>query len=229
MIRKKDIYYVNYISEIVIIDNKGDITSTVLSRENPQTISFLRMGGDTGIPFPPGFIWEVTKEGGIIFTDGTTDKLEVYGRDGKLKKRIVVPVGKPQPVTKKDLDEWRTKKKEFHNNRNKSWYKQFGSVIEKYTKSIFKYKPSVFSMSLTPAGNILLQCRADRKDHYDYLLTDKNGKLLMKFTSLFSKIKITKNYIIVRFFTEDEDTKIFIMNRQSSEEKDLNKVKNINM
>ena len=229
IIKQKDIYYVNYISEIIISNSKGNLTSTVLSRESPQTISFLRMGGDTGIPFTPEFLWVVTKEGDVIFTDGTTDKLKVYNREGKLKKRITVPTGKPNLVTKEDLDNWRKNRKDAYSRKNRSWYKDFGSVIEKYTKSIFKYKPSVFGMSLTPAGNILLQCRTEKKDHFDYLLTDENGKFLVKFTSPFTKIKITKNYIIVRLLTEDEETKIFIINRQSSEEKDLNKVKDINM
>lgn len=229
VIRKKDIYYVNYISEIVIIDSKGDIASTVLSRENPNTISFLRMGGDTGIPFTPGFMWVVTKEGDVIFTDGTTDKLKVYNREGKLKKRVTVPTGKPNLVTKEDLDNWRKNRKDAFSRKNRSWYKDFGSVIEKYTNSVFKYKPIILNMFITPAGNILLQCRTEKIDHFDYLLTNGNGKLLVKLTSPFFKIKITKSYIIVCLFTDDEETKIFIMNRQSSEEKDLTKVKSIHM
>ncbi len=228
-IRKGDIYYSHYISELIIMNSKGRETSTILTRENPNTISFIRNGGDTGLPFVPKFLWAITKKGNILFTDGTKNHLKLLNREGKLLKRISVPVASPQPVTKKDLANWRKNRKEAFSRKNRSWYKEFGSVIDKYTKSIFKYKPLVFGMSLTPAGNILLQCRTDKKDLYDYLLTDESGKLLMKFTSLFSKIKITKNYIIVRLFTEDEETEIFITNRLGSEEKDLIEVKNINM
>ncbi|MEN8222417.1 MAG: 6-bladed beta-propeller [Acidobacteriota bacterium] len=226
--RKGDIFFVNYISEIIIIDSKGGITSTVLRRENPQTISFIRMGGDTGIPFSPEFLWEVTKGGEIVFTDGTTDKLGVYSRDGKLKKRIVVPVGKPEPVTIKDLDEWRTKRKESYKNRKKSWYKQFGSVIEKYTSSVFKYKPVIFDMSLTPVGNILLKCLTEKKDSLKYLLIDQNGKLLTELISHFSEIKITENYLIVRSENDDEEAIILLIDRSGEDKKDLEKLKNIN-
>ena len=76
------------------------------------------------------------------------------------KNELVIVSGR----TKKDLDEWRTRRKEFHNNRNRSWYKEFGSVIEKYTNSIFKYKPSILGMQITPTGNILLQCRTEKED-----------------------------------------------------------------
>ncbi len=228
-IRKGDIYYAHYISELIIMNSKGRETTIVLTRENPSTISFVRRGGDTGIPFNPLFLWGITKRGNVLFTDGTKNYLKLLNRQGKLLKNITIPVAQAQPVTKKDLDEWRTRRKEFHNNRNRSWYKEFGSVIEKYTNSIFKYKPSILGMQITPTGNILLQCRTEKEDLFDYLLTDDNGKLLVKLTSPFFKIKITKSYIIVRLFTDDEETKIFIMNRQSSEEKDLTKVESINM
>lgn len=228
VIKKKDIYYVNYISEIIIIDNRGDITSTVLSRESPQTISFIRMGGDTGIPFIPSFLWIKTKGGDVFFTDGTTGKLEVYGRDGKLKREIAVPVGKPIPVTEEDLDEWRTKRKEIYNNRNRSWYKRFGSVIEKYTTSIFRYKPVILNMSLTPSENILLQCISDKKNTFKYLLVDKKGKLLAAFISPFSEIVITENYFIIRSLNDDEETAVFFMDRKGMDEIDLTRIKNIN-
>ena len=228
-IRKGDIYYAHYISELIIMNGKGKETTTILTRENPDTISFIRRGGDTGIPFNPLFLWGITKRGNILFTDGTENHLKLFNQQGKLLKNITIPVAQPQPVTKKDLENWRKNRKEAFSRKNRSWYKEFGSVIEKYTNSIFKYKPSILGMKITPAGNILLQSRTDKKDHFDYLLTDENGELLVKITSLFSKIIITENYIIVRYLNEDEETKIFIINRQSSEEKDLNKVKDINM
>ena len=211
------------------MNSLGNITSTVLIREFPQTISFIKMGGDTGIPFTPMFLWKVTKQGDVIFTDGTTDKLEVYSRDGKLKRRVVVPVGKPIQVTKEDLDHWRNKKKEFYSTRDKSWYKRFGSVIDKYTNSIFKYKPSILNMSLTPEENILLTCVSDREDISKYLLVDKNGKLLIEFFSPFSEIKITENYFIVRSINDDEETRIIIINREGADETALKKVKNLNL
>lgn len=229
VIRKKEIYYVNYISEINIMNSLGNITSTVLSREFPQTISFIKMGGDTGIPFTPMFLWKVTKQGDVIFTDGTTDKLEVYGIDGKLKRRVVVPVGKPIPVTKEDLDHWRNKRKESYSNRDKSWYRRFGSVVEKYTTSVFKYKPVILNMSLTPAENILLRCISNMKNIFKYILVDKNGKLLIEFFSPFSEIKITENYFIVRSINDDEETIIIIINREGAEETALKRVKNLNL
>jgi len=228
-IRKSDIYYAHYISELIIINSKGKETTTVLTRENPGTISFIRRGGDTEIPFNPLFLWGITKTGNVLFNDGIGNHLKLFNQQGKLLENITIPVAQPQPVTKKDLDEWRTRRKELYNNRNRSWYKRFGSVIEKYTKSIFKYKPSIFSMAMTPAGNILLQCRAEKKDHFDYLLTDENGKLLVKITSFFSKIIISENYIIVRYLTGDEETQISILNRNTSEEKDLTRVGSVNM
>ncbi len=83
--------------------------------------------------------------------------------------------------------------KEIYKNKNKSWYKRFGSVIEKYTRSIFRFKPVILGMTLTPDGNIFLKCRTGEKDIFKYVLTKVNGELIIESASEFRRIKISKN------------------------------------
>ena len=222
--RIKDVYYSYYLSEIVVIDKSGNQTSSVLKKEHPERISFIKRGGDKAIPFTPGFMWAVTKNGNVIFTNGTGNELEVYNRAGKLKKRIIVPVPEPEKVTKEDIIQWRDSIKEIYKNKNKSWYKRFGSVIEKYTRSIFKFKPVILGMSLTPAGNILLTCRAKEKDKFKYVLTKINGKLITESVSKFHRIQISENYIFFVRISEDEESEISFIIRSGGEKGDLLKI-----
>ncbi len=220
-ILKSGIYYSRYLSEIITIDLTGAIKTSVLKREYSDRISFIRGGGDMGIPFTPKFLWAVNESGNTLFTDGTDNKLKLYSNDGSLLKTITLPVPKAELVTKADLTQWRNRLKGFYANRDKSHYKRFGSVIEKYKSSIFKYKPVILGLDLTPGGNILLQCRSEKEDHFRYILTDSSGNLLMKHESSLGKIKITKSYIFFMEVNEDEDRVISFLKRSDKEKIDL--------
>jgi hypothetical protein len=79
-------------------------------------------------------------------------------------------------VKAKDLDNWREERKQASLGRNPGWYHQFGSVIEKYTSSIYKTKPMIGGLALTPDGNILVSgVRDSEKGKRDYwLLKEKS-------------------------------------------------------
>ena len=225
-IRRNDIHYGGYVSELIVLNGNGEITATVLTRANPETMSFIRDGGDTGIPFSPRFLWAVTGQGNILFTDGTGPDLELLDREGKRLNKITVPGVKPMPVTEKDLTMWRTDRKEMFSHKNRAWYNEFGSVIEKYTKSIFKYKPVILDLSLTPGNNILLKCLTDKKDTFKYLLIDNQGHLISALNSGFSDIRLSDNYIFLRTINDEDEISILFLKRKGGEKEDLFSVKN---
>jgi len=223
-ILKSGIYYSIYSSEILTIDSSGSVKTTILKREHSDRISFIRGGGDMGIPFSRKFIWVANGKGEIIFTDGTSSQLEVYDIKGSLKKTITVPVPEQEIVTKEDLAKWRKEKKAIFVGNKKAWYKRFGSVIEKYTRSIFKFKPVILGMSLTPSGNIFLKCRTKEKDKFKYVLTKIDGELISESISELQRVKITKNYVFFIRISEEEEQEISFMKRSGGETKGLCKV-----
>ncbi len=223
-ILRKEIYYSRYFSEILTMDSTGAVKTSVLKLEHSDRISFIRGGGDMGIPFTPKFLWAVNESGDTLFTDGTDNKLKLYSNDGSLLKTITLPVPEPELVTKTDLDQWRKRLKDFYSNRNRSWYKRFGSVIEKYTKSIFKFKPAILGFQITPGGNLLIKCSSVEDNRFRFILADIKGNLITANESPYRKVKISKNYIFFLEIDEDEEQVISFLNRSDLEKVDLERV-----
>ena len=169
--------------ELVRIDSEGKIVTRLKKTRYVTRISYRSDGADSPVPFAPQFIWCPYEKGSVLFSEGLNPVFEVYDYEGKRIKEITTPLPEPEKVSKNDLDKWRRRRKE--DARDKDWYQRFGTVIEKYKKSIHELKPNLDGISLTPGGNILVAGEAEEGiEDVDYWLLDKKGKILVQGLSL---------------------------------------------
>jgi hypothetical protein len=185
-------------------------------------ISYRSDGADSPVPFAPRFLWCPYERGSVLFSDGLGPILQVYDYGGNLLKEIKSPLPEPEKVTKKDLDQWRNRRKE--NARDKDWYQRFGTVIEKYKKSIHEFKPNLGNLSLTPDGNILVEGDAGEEEEItDYWLLDKNGKILVHGRTDTAGLNITQNFLFYGVMDEYGGIRFYVQKRSGSEIQDLAK------
>lgn len=222
--KKKDYFLQNFPQKLFVLDKKGRIVSKILEVKYFTSISYLSGGADTNLPFVPIFTWAPFEENKVIFSDGLSTKLKVYDFNGNLVNEIDTLLPEPEKVTNKDLEKWRKRRKE--NVRDKSWYNKFGSVIEKYKKSIYDKKPNISRISVTPAENIFLSGRNESNlKSIDYWLCEKNGKALGNISTSAINAKITKSFVIFALFDEDINQTILILKRTGDESVDILKLK----
>ena len=177
------------------------------------------------MPFAPQFLWCPHENGTVLFSEGLGPVLQVYDYEGRRVKEITTPLPEPDKVTKKDLDRWRKRRKEAA--RNKDWYQRFGTVIEKYKKSIHELKPSLDEISLTPGGNILVAEETEEgAEHVDYWLLDKKGKVLAQGRTSTAGLHITRNFLFFGVMGEDGSFQFYAQKRSGSEVQDLKKFLN---
>jgi hypothetical protein len=175
---KDDYFLYKSPRELVCIDSEGKIVSRLKKTRYVTRISYRSDGADSPVPFAPQFMWCAFEKGSVLFSEGLGPILQVYDYEGNLLKEIKSPLPEPGKVTKNDLDQWRKRRKE--QARDKEWYQRFGTVIEKYKKSIHEFKPNLDGIFLTPEGNILVAGEAQEGiEDVDYWLLDKMGKILV--------------------------------------------------
>jgi len=135
---------------------------------------------------------------------------------------VTTSLPEPEKVTKKDLDLWRRRRKE--GARDKDWYQRFGTVIEKYKKSIHEFRPNLFGISLTPDGNILIAGETEEGvEHVDYWLLGKQGRTLVQGRTNTAGLHITRKFLFFGVMDEDENYQFFAQKREGSEAQDLKK------
>jgi hypothetical protein len=157
-----------------------------------------------------------------LFSEGLNPVFEVYDYEGRRIKEITTPLPEPEKVSKNDLDKWRRRRKE--DARDKDWYQRFGTVIEKYKKSIHELKPNLDGISLTPGGNILVAGEAEEGiEDVDYWLLDKKGKILVQGHTNTVGLHITRNFIFYGIRDEDGSFQFYAQKRMGSEIQDLQK------
>jgi len=218
--KRKDYFLHSSPTELVILDSKGRIISRIKKTSYFTRISYFDGGRDSPIPFTPTFLWCPFENNKVIFTDGLSTKLKVYDFKGILVKEIDTPLFEPEKVTKNDLDEWRRIRKE--SIRDKQWYNRFGTVIEKYKKSIYEKRPNLEGISLTPDGNIFISGLWDDEEHKrDYWLLDENGKTVAKISTQYFGLDISKHFIFYRTRDEEENILINCLKRTGTEKEDL--------
>ena len=218
--KQKDYFLYSSPQELVILDSEGQIISRIKKTGYFTRISYIGDGADSPLPFTPRFLWCLFKNNKVIFTDGLSTKLKVYDFKGILVKEIDTPLSKPEKVTKNDLDEWREERKRGF--RNRAWYNQFGTVIEKYKKSIYEKRPNLERISLTPDGNIFISGLWDDKEQRrDYWLLDDNGKTVAKISTQYFEIEIAKHFVFYRTNDEEENILIHCLKRTGTEKEDL--------
>ena len=219
---KDDYFLYKSPRELVRIDAEGKIVSRLKKTRNVTRISYRSEGADSPVPFAPQFIWCPYEKGTVLFSEGLGPILQVYDYEGNLLEEIKSPLPEPENVTKKDLERWRQARRE--QIRNKEWYQRFGTVIEKYKKSIYEKIPNLDNLSLTPEANILVAGEArEGVAHVDYWLLDKGGKVLVQGRTGTSGLHITRNFIFYGTRDEDGNFQLYARKRKGSEAQDLNK------
>jgi hypothetical protein len=218
---KDDYFFYKSPRELVRINAEGKIVSRLKKTLHVSRISYQSDGADAPVPFTPQFMWCPYVEGKVLFTDGLSSVFQVYDYEGNQLEEMATPLPAPEKVTKKDLDEWKT---EWKQRVNKDWYRRFGTVIDKYKKSIHEKKPNLSGLSLTPAGNILVAGTGDEGgDYLDYWLLDKKGKRLIRGKTSSAGLHITPHFLLYGRRNEDGSFQFYAQKRTGSEEQDLKK------
>jgi len=219
---KDDYFLYNSPRDLVRIDSEGKIVSRLKKTRYVSRISYRNDGADSPVPFAPQFIWCPHEKRAVLFSEGLSPILQVYDYEGNLVKEIKSPLPEPEKVTKKDLDQWRRRRKE--EARDKDWYQRFGTVIEKYKKSIHELKPNLDGISQTPDGNILVAGKAKEGSvDTDYWLLDKKGKILVQGRTSTAGLYITRNFIFYGIRDEDGSFQFYAQKKTGSETQDLQK------
>lgn len=209
--------------ELVRIDAQGKMISRLKRTSHITRISYHDDGADSPIPFTPHFAWCPYKGKTVLFTEGLNSNLQVYDYGGKLIREIKTPLPKPEKVTGKDLDRWRQRRKEDIGDR--MWYARFGTVIEKYKKSVHDVKPNLSGLLLTPEGNILISgMTEDREEDVKYWLLDDEGRALVQGRTGFYGLRITRNFVFYGMRDEDDNYSLYALKRRGTEVQDLKRI-----
>jgi hypothetical protein len=219
---KDDFFLYKTPRELVRIDSEGRIVSRMKKTRHVTRISYRSDGADSPVPFAPRFLWCPYAKGSFLFSEGLGPILQVYDSDGNILGEIKPPIPEPEKVTRRDLDHWRRRRRE--DARDKEWYQRFGTVIDKYKKSIHEFKPNLSGLSLTPDGNILVAGEAKEGMSYvDYWLLDKKGEILVQGRTDKSELHITRHFLFYGVRDESGDFQLHAQKRAGSEVQDLAK------
>jgi hypothetical protein len=180
------------------------------------------MGADSPIPYVPSFAWCLDKENKVLFSDGQSNTIELLDLTGKRLPDLQTKLPEPEKVKDKDLDRWREERKEMSMERNPGWWHQFGSVVEKYTQSIYRFKPLIGGLAATPEGNILVSGSWDFENNSrDYWLLDGAGKILAQLKAATGRIALSKNFVFVVTSDADGNIRVSCLKRTGSDKDDF--------
>lgn len=220
--KEKDYFLQRFPREILVLDREGKIQSTILKRNHITRISYMDSGADSPIPFTPNFIWCVLEGKRLLFSEGLGPELEVYGLDGQRIETLETGLPEARKVTKKDLDEWKKKRKEASASRDPGWYNRFGSVIEKYKNSIYKEQPGFQGFESTPSGNIVVYGGRDYDaSEIEHWLIGADGRLLGSLKSDILGVVIARHFVFFARLDEDYNITAYALKRSGSEEEDF--------
>ncbi len=94
-------------------------------------------------------------------------------------------------------------------------------MIEKYTSSIYKVKPMIDGLSVTPAGNILIAGAWNPEtSSRTYWLIDETGKTLAQM-EIAAGVDLSKSFILVVRTDEDSNMQVRCMRRSGSDKDDF--------
>lgn len=185
------------------IDAEGNVVSEIVQTQYVGGISYIPDGAESTLPYTPVFAWAPLANGTVAFSEGMSGIVKIFDYDGRVVGEIETDLPGPAKVTSEDLDSWRRRRKESMMSRNPSWYQQFGTVIEKYTESLYD-EPNMSSMSCTREGNILV-ARPWNPDpgNREYRLIGPDGKTRAAAVIAGGSLTISKHFIL--FVTSDEE------------------------
>jgi hypothetical protein len=224
---KKDYFLYKSPRLLARIDSEGKVLSDITRTEHFTRISSSGDGGDSPLPYTPVFQWIPYVDETVIFADGMSKNFKVFDYEGNLVREIVTDLSEPDKVTSRDLNAWRTRREELYRDRNPAWWQRFGSVIEKYKKSLYK-KPNINTISRTFDGNILVSGPTRYGEaEGDYWLLDANGKEMAYIRIAGAVGGISENFVFVWTVDEDENIQIHCIKRKGSEKEDFLKLKEL--
>lgn len=223
--KQKDYFLYKSPIKLLRLDGGGKIAAEIKKTEYATRISYHPDGADSPLPFVPGFHWCLHKNKAVLFADGLSNKLEIYDLSGKLVAQIQTPLPEPEKVRDRDLNLWREERKQSSIERNPGWWHEFGSVVEKYTKSIHRVRPGIEGISSTPEGNILVSGVWDsEKGSRDYWLIDDKGKNLAQANSPLGRIHFSSNFLFSITSDEEMNIRIRCLKRAGDDKKDLGRL-----
>ncbi len=224
---KKDYFLYKSPYLLARIDSQGKVVSEIIRTEYFTSISAIGDGGDSWLPYYPAFQWVHYKDDTVVFADGMSRNFKVFDYEGNLIREIVTDLSEPDRVTSKDLDAWKTRRKELFMERNPAWWQRLGSVIEKYKKSLYK-KPNINTISRTFEGNILVSgpTRYGEAER-DYWLLDSNGKEIAYIRIAGLVEGISENFVFVTAVDEEENVLVHCVKRKGSEKEDFLRIREL--
>lgn len=200
------LYYRSYYRWLVIIDTDGQVGKKIIEKKHVFAISFTAQGKGPSIPDFPDFLWTLTQDNHIIFSEGNSNMLEVYDLNGKKTGVITIPIADAPELNKRDLKDWiENKKKQVVKYDGIEFYKKYYSVAEKY-KPYYGKKQIIQSISAFQPGYLLISRSKKKKTgEYIYHIVDRKGKMIETAKSYASSTEIGKNLILYTLLDEDEN------------------------
>ena len=195
-VQQKDYFLYKSPIQLRRLDSEGKIVAEIRATEHPTRISYNPDGADSPLPFVPEFSWCLVKDKTVIFSEGLDTALEAIGLDGRPQQKIKAELPEPEKVRDRDLDRWREQRKQMMMRLNPGWWHRFGTVVEKYKKSVFKFRPMIEGIAATPEGRLLVTGAWDiTRSARDYWLLDMSGKVLAKQSPAHGEIALSRNYV----------------------------------
>jgi hypothetical protein len=223
--KEKDYYLYKSPISLRLVGRDGAVGPEVKATEHRTRISYRPDGADTELPFIPRFLWCLLDDRTVLFADGTGPAIEVIGLDGRPLRTLASGLEGPEKVRGRDLDAWREERKSAVRARDPDWYSRFGSVIEKYTRSIYSVKPMFDDLAVTPSGNILVSgaWRPEKRSRPCALL-DSDGRLLAR-ADVPGSVSLTRDFIFIIASDEEGNAEVRFLKRSGDDRTDLLKFK----
>jgi hypothetical protein len=221
-VKQKDYFLYKSPIKLMRLDAEGKIVAEIRASEHLTRISYRPDGADSPVPFVPSFAWCLNNENKVLFADGLSNSVELYDLGGKRLPAIQTQLPEPEKVRDKDLDRWREERKQGTMERNPGWWHQFGSVVEKYTQSLYKFKPLIAGLAATPEGNILVSGSWNMEESSrDYWLLDGAGKILAQLEAAAGRIVLSKSFVFVVTSDPEGNVRVSGLKRSGSDKDDF--------
>lgn len=219
--KEKDYYLYRSPVSLRLVGSDGAVGTEVKATEHRTRISYRPDGADTELPFIPRFLWCLLDDRTVLFADGTGPSVEVIGIDGRPLRNLASGLDGPAKVRSRDLDTWREERKSAIRARDPDWYSRFGSVIEKYTRSMYGVKPMLDDLAVTPSGNILVSgaWRPEKRSRACTLL-DPDARLLAR-ADVSGSISLTRDFIFIIASDEEGNSEVRFLKRSGDDRTDL--------
>ena len=221
-VKQKDYFLYKSPIKLSRLDAEGKIAAEIRKAEHLTRISYRPDGADSPVPYVPSFAWCLDKENTVLFSDGQGIAIEVYDLGGKRLPDLQTQLPEPEKVRGKDLDRWREERKQGNIERNPGWWHQFGSVVEKYTQSIYKFKPLVSGLAATQEGSILVSGSYDYEDSSrEYWLLDRSGKIVAQLRASAGRIVLSERFVFVVTSDAEGNIRVSCLKRTGSDKDDF--------